>query len=258
MSHYDLMLVRDDTLRMMDITQESAERNQQIEMREIERRGYNNLSLGEMQDFWHSEAKVAAQFAYMRRLVRTEGFVAHVMEDFNALDSNRSGRLDAKELEDYLRGHERGRLLMSNTANPPMNSRAFLADLDLDQDGYVSRAEWLTYVAYLHWQKNVSDTKVVERVIETLPEFDRRGSATGNIVKRERILERSGSSPPELVSAMSMVESQSSLAYNNRREATSNPVMLVQKSIQNPDGTVETVIEQVELDKARRRDCLCQ
>lgn len=158
MFHDELAIVRDETLRMLDKTQDAAERNQFQELETL-RRGKKEMTGIQVADFWHAEAKVAAQFAYMRRLIRTEGFVNQVMNDFNSLDSNRSGRLDVRELEEYLRNRDRldYRLnqLMSNTKHPPTNARTFLKDLDVDGDGQVSRSEWLMYVAYLHWQQSL-------------------------------------------------------------------------------------------------------
>mmetsp|Transcript_67129 Transcript_67129/g.119468 ORF Transcript_67129/g.119468 Transcript_67129/m.119468 type:complete len:179 (+) Transcript_67129:107-643(+) len=163
----DLELIRDDTLRLLNNTQDVAERQTMQEFEKLRRGTRNELSLREREECWHADAKVSAQFAYMRRLVRTEGFVSHVMGDFTELDLNKSGRLDIKELEDYLRNREMAgkgsKILFSNAKVPPQSAKSFLSDLDIDGDGQVSRPEWLMYVAYLHWQRYVTEYETIER-----------------------------------------------------------------------------------------------
>mmetsp|Transcript_136001 Transcript_136001/g.247437 ORF Transcript_136001/g.247437 Transcript_136001/m.247437 type:complete len:253 (+) Transcript_136001:92-850(+) len=250
MSMYvDLNYVKEDCLDLMDRAQDARESNCLRELQEITSR--RDLTLQERQDFWHEEARLAGQFAYMRRLARSATFVSSVMDDFVALDRDRSGRLDMKEIEDYLSGKESYKLLMSKSENAPLKARDFLRDLDVDGDGAVSRAEWLMYVAYLHWSKNNDHIKIVEKIVEAEPQ-DRVDRDGHHVLKTERILQRGGTKS-EMAEIVTNEISNLQQAHTGRK-----PTMIQQRTVELPDGTAETIIELVEVDEEKKGKCLCQ
>lgn len=159
--------IRDECMILLDKLHKSREQKLVDELKQMQQRSRNNPSHQELMVMWTLEAKLEGQFAYMRRLMRTEGFVLRAMSDFDSLDLNGSNSLDPQELQDFLRKRDGQAVKMTILEN---RSRELLKELDVDGDGKVSRQEWLLYLTYLHWQSFQEDN-VVERTVEHVKEY---------------------------------------------------------------------------------------
>lgn len=164
---YTPVQVRDQSLIMIDRLHREHEKKIAVEIEELQQRFASNPSNSELKMLWGIEAKGEAQFAYMRRLIRTEGFVMRAMLDFDGLDTNGSGFLEPGELREFIKKRDGAQL---KEAQLELRASDLLRDLDISRDGKVSRLEWLIYLAFLHWQSFL-DENVVEKIIEITKEY---------------------------------------------------------------------------------------
>jgi len=240
MQSYKPEQVRDETLTMLDRLQTEREQKLVVEIQTKQSQLGSRPANKELKVLWGMEAKVEAQFAYMRRLIRTEGFVVRTMGDFDSLDSNGSGRLEPAELQEFVKRRDG---LGSKLTIVQARAKELLKDLDVDGDGRVSRTEWLLYMTYLHWQAFIEEN-VVEKVVEVTKEFktDKAGHPVlvENIVQHQPVM-RKGKEPssPSKLDAV--------------RTNTQTDLSVVESVTQNPDGTVVTTIEHLTLEAHRKK-----
>lgn len=249
MAPYSPERVRDDTLLMLDRLHKERESRLVVEINDLQRR-YRNPGPTELKQMWGMEAKVEAQFAYMRRLIRTEGFVMRTMSDFDGLDRNGSGALSPEELQQFVSKRDGG----VNTKHTILSVRAneLLRDLDVDGDGLVSRKEWLMYMTYLHWQAFIEEN-VVENIVEVTKEY--KNDKTGIPVLVENIVQH----PPKLRGVAQGNNNQSTgcttldkiRGTNNRNNY--NNQSIVERTHENPDGSIVTTIEHLTSDQNRKK-----
>lgn len=168
MAPYSLIRVREDALLMCDQLHEQRERKLVDELRQMKNRSANSSSASnqELRAMWTLEAKLEAQFAYMRRLMRTEGFVMRAMSDFDGFDLNANDSLDPEELQAFIKKRD-GAMA---TQSLEKKTRELRQEVDIDGDGKISRPEWLLYLTNLHWQVFQEDN-VAEKMVEHITEF---------------------------------------------------------------------------------------
>lgn len=176
---------------MLERLHRGRERKLGTEISELQHRCRHNPNNSELKYMWGLEAKVEAQFAFMRRLLRTEGFVMRTMADYDGIDLDGSNSLDPTELQEFVKkrdGYQTKFTLVDARA------RQLLTDLDVDGDGKVSRMEWLIYMAYLHWMHFTEET-VVEKVVEVTKEW--KNDKSGSPVMIESIVQHPGRQLPK-------------------------------------------------------------
>jgi len=191
MAPYRAAEVRDEGLMMLERLHRSRERKLGIELNELQMLCFHSPSNAELKHMWGLEAKVEAQFGFMRRLMRTEGFVMRTMADYDAHDLHGSNALDTQELQEFVKkrdGHQTKHTLVE------ARSQQLLSDLDVDRDGKVSRVEWLLYMAYLYWMSSNEET-VVEKVVTVTKEH--KSDNKGNAVMVESIAQHPGRTLPK-------------------------------------------------------------
>eukprot|EP00427_Karlodinium_veneficum_P059552 CAMPEP_0169393028 /NCGR_PEP_ID=MMETSP1017-20121227/49129_1 /TAXON_ID=342587 /ORGANISM="Karlodinium micrum, Strain CCMP2283" /LENGTH=73 /DNA_ID=CAMNT_0009496399 /DNA_START=8 /DNA_END=226 /DNA_ORIENTATION=+ len=72
------MAVRDEAIAMLEFLQRRREERFAVAVDSMYKRS-SNPSLQDLKVLWSSEAQAEAQFAYMRKLARTEGFLKRAM-----------------------------------------------------------------------------------------------------------------------------------------------------------------------------------
>lgn len=240
MAPYNPEQVRDQTLVLLDRLHKERERRLILEINDMQRRFRDTPSNSELKLLWGMEAKVEAQFAYMRRLIRTEGFVMRTMSDFDGLDTNGSGRLEPSELQDFVKKRDGATTKFTILE---VRAKELLKDLDVDGDGRVDRCEWLMYMTYLHWQAFIEEN-VVEKVVEVTKEY--KNDKTGTPVLVENIVQH----PPQLRS-----NSKGNTLDNLRNKQggnSRNDESVVERTHQNPDGSVVTTIEHMRIGEGTK------
>mmetsp|Transcript_91474 Transcript_91474/g.254764 ORF Transcript_91474/g.254764 Transcript_91474/m.254764 type:complete len:190 (+) Transcript_91474:3-572(+) len=120
---------------------------------------WEKLSASE-QEFvmWNMRAKLEARFAYMRGLLAIPAFVKMAEDELNRFDTNRNGTLNVDELEscveEMIARHGWVAKDASQKAGKNVNKREiteiFFKRMDRNCNGFVSRAEFLAYLAYFH------------------------------------------------------------------------------------------------------------
>eukprot|EP00747_Dinoflagellata_sp_TGD_P180069 gnl/TRDRNA2_/TRDRNA2_31921_c0_seq1.p1 gnl/TRDRNA2_/TRDRNA2_31921_c0~~gnl/TRDRNA2_/TRDRNA2_31921_c0_seq1.p1 ORF type:complete len:210 (-),score=48.26 gnl/TRDRNA2_/TRDRNA2_31921_c0_seq1:106-735(-) len=150
-------------LRMEQRSQElSAMLQSQEAMARLESMGASAGFVNTMQ--WNMMAKQEAQFAYMSKLLSTPEFVKTCNAEFDRIDVNKSGSLDANELEANYRAMTRANYPQQVLDQIPAKeiTTAFLQSVDLDHNGVLSKEEWLLYTAYMQWQCFTVQIAVIE------------------------------------------------------------------------------------------------
>jgi len=212
---------------MLDRCQREREKRLVTEINDMQRRIRGTQTNAELKVMWGMEAKVEAQFAYMRRLIRTEGFVMRTMQDFDGLDTNASNKLEPDELQEFIKKRDGAAAKFTIVE---VRTRELLKDLDVDGDGRVSRAEWLLYMTYLHWQAFIEEN-VVEKIVEVTKEYK---NDKGVPVLVENIVQH----PPTLRSQ----SKGGNLDAIKTPQGTRNNAV-VERTHQNSDGSISTTIE---------------
>jgi len=254
---YNLAQVRDEALITLDRLHRERERKLTLEINEMTRQFANTPSNSELKMMWSLEAKVEAQFAYMRRLMRTQGFVTRTMADFDGLDTNGSNGLDPQELQAFVQKRDGAktelRMIQART-------RELLKEIDIDNDGLVSRTEWLIYLAFLHWQHFLDDC-VVEKIIEVTKEY--KNDTKGTPVCVESITQHPPISRSQRLATMGTRINTQNFGNSpggvqgpngnlNGNLTGLSPTGLgsrnkIERVHQNPDGTFVTTIEHTDL-----------
>jgi len=234
--------VRDETLVMLSKLHEEREKKLVSEIQDMQRNFRSLPSSADSKVMWGMEAKVEAQFAYMRRLVRTEGFVVRTMADFDALDTNSSGRLEPNELQEFIRKRDGGQTIFTLL---DVRTSELMRDLDIDGDGRVSRSEWLLYMAYLHWQAFLEEN-VVEKVVEVTKEYKNDKSGTPvmveNIVQHPPVL-RSTTTKPAKQGNLNTLNLNTLDTFRSKHSNSLNNGSAVEHTYTSPDGSVVTTFE---------------
>jgi len=262
MSVYNVEQMRDESLITLDRVHRERERKLTIEINEMTRQFANNPSNSELKMLWSMEAKVEAQFAYMRRLMRTQGFVMRTMADFDGLDTNGSNGLDPQELQAFVQKRDGAK---TDLRIIQVRTRELLKELDIDNNGVVSRTEWLIYLAYLHWQAFL-DECVVEKIIEVTKEYKTPPGGTPVCVEsitqhppisRSQRLATMGTriNTENFGSAVSQLNPNSSLSGVQSSGVTNRNK--IERVHQNPDGTFVTTIEHTDLTLGTLNKCGC-
>lgn len=186
MAPYRAAQVRDEALLLLEKLHRDRERKLGTEINELQHRCRHCPNNSELKYMWGLEAKVEAQFAFMRRLMRTERFVMNTMADFDGLDTSGDNSLEPKELQEFIKkrdGYQTKFTLLD------ARTRQLTEDLDVDGDGRVSRVEWLMYMTYLHWMSFTEET-VVEKVVQVTKEW--KNDKSGSPVMIESIVQLPG------------------------------------------------------------------
>lgn len=245
MAVYNLAQVRDEALLTLDRLHRERERKLTVEINDMTRSFANNPSNSELKMLWSMEAKVEAQFAYMRRLMRTQGFVMRTMTDFDGLDTNGSNGLDPQELQAFVQKRDGSQ---TDLTVIQIRTRDLLKELDIDNDGVVSRTEWLIYVSFLHWQAFLDDC-VVEKIIEVTKEY--KNDNKGTPVCVESITQHPPISRSQRLATMgNRIDSDTfGRGVQSLKEMTGvhstgiGSRNKIERVHQNPDGTFVTTIE---------------
>lgn len=258
MAVYNLAQVRDEALITLDRLHRERERKLTLEINDITRGFANNPSNSELKMLWSMEAKVEAQFAYMRRLMRTQGFVMRTMSDFDGLDTNGSNGLDPQELQAFVQKRDGSQ---TDAKVIQIRARDLLQELDIDNDGVVSRTEWLIYVCFLHWQAFLDDC-VVEKIIEVTKEY--KNDNKGTPVCVESITQHPPISRAQRLATMGGrinsdtfgrgVQSLNQTGVTSTGIASRNKIEHVK---QMPDGTFVTTIEHTADQISALNKCGC-
>jgi len=173
---YRILQIRDDALHHLDRLHMEREKKLSDEIQRMQQQSRNNPSHQQLKHMWTLEAKLEGEFAYMRRLLRTEGFVVRSMSDFDGLDTNGNDYLDPDELQEFIRKRDG-----ANMTNQILEKKTRELRQEVDQlgEGKVGRVDWLVYLAKLHWQVFQEDN-VVEKMVEHITEYrvDFLGSKT--------------------------------------------------------------------------------
>lgn len=256
MAPYRAEYVRDETLEMLDRLQRERESKLAREISDMQRqtslKTQKDATNSELKHMWGLEAKVEAQFAYMRRLVRTQGFVMRSMSDFDGLDIDGSDRLEPSELQEFIKKRDG---FATKFTIIEARTRELLSDLDVDGDGKVSRMEWLLYMTYLHWQAFIEEN-VVEKVVEVTKEY-KKDSKTGTPVLVENIVQH----PPVMRSNSRQGQNGSPTKYGSLKTQSQGMLekngdaggSIVERVQQNPDGSLVTTIEHTELQTIKKK-----
>jgi len=186
MAPYRTAQVRDEALLLLEKLHRARERKLGIEINELQHRCRHCPNNSELKYMWGLEAKVEAQFAFMRRLMRTERFVMNTMADFDTLDESGDNSLDPKELQEFIKkrdGYQTKFTLLD------ARTQKLTDELDVDGDGSVDRKEWLLYMTYLHWMSFTEET-VVEKVVQVTKEW--KNDKSGSPVMIESIVQLPG------------------------------------------------------------------
>lgn len=237
MAPYLAHQVRDEAISMCERLRLNREHRLGMEIRDMQIRCRHDPNNSELKYMWGLEAKVEAQFAFMRRLMRTEGFVMRTMADFDGLDVNASGKLDPQELQDFVKkrdGHTTKFTIVE------ARSRQLLSDLDVDGDGKVSRVEWLIYMAYLHWMAFTEET-VVEKVVEVTKEY--KNDKSGQPILVESVVQHP---PKQLPKPSDAARQQNAQAQMTLLDKVRNQIQQQQqKQSQGLFGKAQPVVESV-------------
>lgn len=174
MAPYSVIDVRDSSIEKLDYLHKDKERRLANEIQQMQSRLRGNPSNLELKNMWTMEAKLEAQFAYRRRLLRTEGFVVRSLSDFADLDTNGSGVLETAELQQFITmrdGDMAAHILQKRVSDlrQEVEAEAGRND-DNQQSGKVNRVQWLLYLTNLHW-KVFEEDNVVEQVTEHVKEY---------------------------------------------------------------------------------------
>jgi len=186
MAPYRVAQVRDEALLLLDKLHRAREKKLGIEINDLQHRCRHNPNNSELKYMWGLEAKVEAQFAFMRRLMRTERFVMNTMADFDKLDESGDGELEPEELQEFIKkrdGYQTKFTLIES------RTQKMTEEIDVDGDGSVSRTEWLLYMTYLHWMSFTEET-VVEKVVQVTKEW--KNDKSGSPVMIESIVQLPG------------------------------------------------------------------
>jgi hypothetical protein len=184
-------MVRDEALVLVEKLHRGREQKLGLEINDLQHRCRHSPNNSELKYMWGLEAKVEAQFAFMRRLMRTEGFVMRTMADFDGLDIDGSDMLDPQELQEFVKKRDG---FQTKFTIVDARARQLLSDLDVDGDGKVSRVEWIIYMTYLHWMSFTEET-VVEKVVEVTKEY--KNDKSGSPVMIESIVQHPGRQLPK-------------------------------------------------------------
>jgi len=248
MALYNLASVRDEALITLDRLQRESERKLSVEIDECTHQFGYSASNAELKMMWSMEAKVEAQFAYMRRLMRTQGFVTRTMTDFDGLDTKGSNGLDAKMLQVFVQKRDGA---STDFAAIEKRTEELLKELDIDGDGVVSRTEWLIYLSFLHWQSFLDDC-VVEKIIEVTKEY--KNDKKGTPVCVESITQH-----PPIARSQRLATMGARISTENFGRGAASPLSppvnsssvgsrnKVERVHQKSDGTFETTIEHRDL-----------
>lgn len=262
MAIYNLASVRDDALITLDRLHRERERKLRIEIDEWTQQFGYSASNAELKMMWTMEAKVEAQFAYMRRLMRTQGFVTRTMTDFDGLDTNGSNGLDPRKLQVFVQKRDGA---ATDSAVIETRAQELLKELDIDDDGIVSRTEWLIYLSFLHWQSFVDDDCVVENFIEVTKEYKKDNK--GDHVCFESITQHPPIARSKRLATLGISISRENFGRGTTSVEPFSPGVQsssvvsrnkIERVHHNPNGTLETTIEHRDLPhNATMNKCGC-
>jgi len=254
MALYNLASVRDEALITLDRLQRESERKLSVEIDECTHQFGYSASNAELKMMWSMEAKVEAQFAYMRRLMRTQGFVTRTMTDFDGLDTKGSNGLDAKMLQVFVQKRDGA---STDFAAIEKRTEELLKELDIDGDGVVSRTEWLIYLSFLHWQSFLDDC-VVEKIIEVTKEYKK--DKKGEHVCVESITQHPPIARNQRLATLGVIINSENFGHGTANAQPLRPKLgpnihsssvvskdIIERVHQNPNGTLETTIEHRDL-----------
>lgn len=256
---YNLAAVRDEAVITLDRLHRERERKLTLEIDDLTRAFGSNCSNTELKVLWSMEAKVEAQFAYMRRLMRTQGFVTRTMADFDGLDTNGSNGLNPAKLQAFISKRDGPSADLRLIATRAVE---LLKEVDIDSDGLVSRTEWLIYLAYLHWQAFLDDC-VVEKIIEVTKEY--KNDTKGTPVCVESITQHPPMPRSQRLATMgTRINSENfgrgggqTLNMGAPSSAATSPTNRnkTERVHQNADGTFVTTIEHTDLNVINKCGC---
>lgn len=261
MALYNLASVRDEALITLDRLHRERERELSVEIDEWTQQFGYSAANAELKMMWSMEAKVEAQFAYMRRLMRTQGFVTRSMTDFDGLDTNGSNGLDPRKLQVFVKKRDGA---ATDSAVIETRTQELLKELDIDGDGVVSRTEWLIYLSFLHWQSFLDDC-VVEKIIEVTKEYKKDNK--GDHVCVESITQHPPIARSQRLATLGVIISRENFGRGTTGAQPLSPRVQSSSVVsrnkiehvhQNPNGTLETIIEHRDLpNNAKMNKCGC-
>lgn len=253
MALYNLASVRDEALVLLDHLHRERERTLRLEIEQCTHLFGSSISNAELKMMWSMEAKVEGQFAYMRRLMRTQGFVTRTMTDFDGLDTKGTNGLDAKMLQVFVQKRDGG---STDSEVIKIRTEELLKELDIDEDGVVSRTEWLIYLSFLHWQSFLDDC-VVEKIIEVTKEYKKDNR--GDHVCVESITQHPPKARSERLANLGLIINPKNVGHTadiqvlkpqlgtNIQSSSVVSKDKIERVHQNTDGTLETTIEHRDL-----------